>query len=47
MKSIQKVIQEYVDKECSKCKRKDCDGIKVTQDGRAVCEVKYGMSNNK
>lgn len=39
MMSIQDKIKVHVNDKCKYCDKKDCDGIRVTQDGRAVCEV--------
>lgn len=37
--TIQELIKEHVNNRCNKCNRKNCDGIRVTQDGKTVCEV--------
>ena len=37
--SIQDLIKLHVNDKCKYCNRKNCQGIRVTQDGRTVCEV--------
>lgn len=39
MMSIQDLMKIHVNDECKYCNRKNCNGIRVTQDGRTVCEV--------
>lgn len=39
MMSIQDLIKIHVEDKCTKCNRKNCNGIRVTQDGKTVCEV--------
>lgn len=36
--TIQELIQEHVKEKCKYCNNKNCDGIRVTQDGRTVCD---------
>lgn len=37
--SIQDKFKMHVNDKCKYCKRKNCNGIRVTQDGKTVCEV--------
>ena len=39
MMSIQDKIKIHVKDKCKYCDKKDCNGIKVTSDGKTVCEV--------
>lgn len=37
--SIQDKFKQHVNNKCTKCKRKNCNGIRVNTNGDTVCEV--------
>lgn len=39
MISIQNLMKIHVNDNCKYCNRKNCNGIRVTQDGKTVCGV--------
>lgn len=45
--SIQELFKIHVNDKCKYCIRKNCNGIRVTQDGKTVCEVTNEMFRNK
>ncbi len=37
----QEIINEHKDNKCKKCNKKNCEGITVTLDNKARCDLDY------
>ena len=43
----QETIEEYVIKECRHCRMKQCNGIYITENGKAKCNKTKDIKNGK
>lgn len=42
MKSME-IIEEHIEKRCKNCKKENCEGITITLDNKARCDLDYEM----